>query len=498
MCNTLKNAIGYLRISCHKQYENLSFDVQKREILNKAKREGYEILAWCEDKAVSAYQKSAGKREGLAEAAKHIIEDQAEAIFFYEESRLDRTIESFVKEVYVPLKEKKPNCKFFSTQSANEWDPHNVMVILKFIFANQESKIKSVRAFDHQKQSISKNIRPGGKAPFGFDLVNKELIPNENASVVRFIFHLSSWGYSNEKITTLLNESNAPSPNNKGWHHSTVDSVLNRKENIGHLTWNKRKRKTNYMTGSDLKPVINENLHEPIVSPLVWNMVEQVRKLKTKPKMFDTPFLFKEIIFCSNCKSPLITKDTTPSKSKVKYLIYRCTSCKKSIDANKTNETIMTRFQREWQNVIEDMEKHVLDHLDNYQLTLLSIQEKLHHKKDVVILNSENPDIKDNEQVKFYFTEILEDLEQHIRKNNSLIDQITTWQTTKGYKEFFKRFTNLELNSLNTIPIRVLCLMFFERINLNMDDLKIEINYRLTPFPILEKEIDKTASILDS
>ncbi|MGG1685563.1 recombinase family protein [Pseudalkalibacillus sp. NRS-1564] len=325
-----RKGIGYLRKSDHKQNGNNSFEIQKREILNKAEEEGYEIILWCVDKAVSAYSTSAGQRKGLKEAMNNILKDEAEAIFFYEESRIDRSIESFVKDVYLPLKNQKPNCKFYSTQTKEEWNPNDVMTILKLIFAGQESIIKSLRSIDTQKASLSKKIRPGGRAPFGYTAYEQKLYPNEDAVIVRFIFYLSSWGYSNEKIALLLNNSDAPSPNNKGWHKNTIASILNRMVYAGHLTWNVRK-KGNFSTDSKHQNelFLEKNVYEAIIPPEVLSIVEQIKKLKTTPKQFDTPFLFRGILTCDKCDEKLTTKVDTPAKSKNKYLKYRCNHCKK-------------------------------------------------------------------------------------------------------------------------------------------------------------------------
>lgn len=52
----------------------------------------------------------------------YIINNEADAVFFYEESRIDRTFNSFVTQIYNPIKSLKPNCKFFCTTVSGEWD----------------------------------------------------------------------------------------------------------------------------------------------------------------------------------------------------------------------------------------------------------------------------------------------------------------------------------------------------------------------------------------
>ncbi|MDF0728964.1 recombinase family protein [Cytobacillus sp. S13-E01] len=83
----LKPAIGYIRYSSLKQKDKYSVDIQKQEILQRAKEEGYYILLWCVDEAVSATHNRAIDRPWMQVLYQTALLDEFQgAIFFYDDS----------------------------------------------------------------------------------------------------------------------------------------------------------------------------------------------------------------------------------------------------------------------------------------------------------------------------------------------------------------------------------------------------------------------------
>ena len=129
------------------------------------------------------------------------------------------------------------------------------------------------------------------------------------------------------KKSQLLNEAVTPSPRDKGWCKNTVDSILNRQAYLGHLTWNARQNgSVNNSTKTEF--FVKQDVHEPIIPNDLWSIVHQVKGLKDVPKQFDTPFLFRGVTYCKKCSCLLKTRVDTPAKSKLRYLNYRCLTCK--------------------------------------------------------------------------------------------------------------------------------------------------------------------------
>src|SRR5690625_1679666 len=177
------NAIGYLRYSDKKQDSNHSLEIQKSQILLLAERENLKIIEWRIDKATSAFRNNAGKRKGMQMVFDDIA-NGAGAICFYEESRITRSITDFYNDVYIPIRERHPQTKFYSTQSDGEWNPNDPITQAKLVFAAEESEIKSVRTKDAHRNSLNQDTpkRPGSRTPIGYDMDDGILIPNEDRS----------------------------------------------------------------------------------------------------------------------------------------------------------------------------------------------------------------------------------------------------------------------------------------------------------------------------
>lgn len=97
----MRNGVGYIRNSDNKQIDNHSEDIQKRVILERAKKEGIQIIRWRYDEAESAYRKRAVKRKNMRELLNDAKE--VDAIIFYDESRISRKIYDFYHEIYSPI-----------------------------------------------------------------------------------------------------------------------------------------------------------------------------------------------------------------------------------------------------------------------------------------------------------------------------------------------------------------------------------------------------------
>lgn len=90
----LIKATAYLRYSDNRQEGNHSLEIQKANILMLAEKEGLEIVNWCIDESTSAFNGDISTRAGVLQVIED-IKNGAEAVCFYEESRLTRQITDF-------------------------------------------------------------------------------------------------------------------------------------------------------------------------------------------------------------------------------------------------------------------------------------------------------------------------------------------------------------------------------------------------------------------
>lgn len=288
---SIKFGVGIVRRSDVKQKNNASLETQSEEIRARAKMEGYHIVKIFVDDANSAYHKTVTERKAMTDLLEMTLSDESniEAVFFYEESRVSRKFYDFTLYIHDVIKKQKPHTKFFSTSKQGEWDSYDIGTIIDFATAARESINKSARAKDAQTSSLSRGERPGSHVPYGYKLVfssdadgyvdpkskGEQVIHQEQAQIVLFIFYLTSWGHSQQTIANVLNEVNIPSPQNKTWSSGTVDYILNNDQYLGDLPWNVRSHLNTSRKKQRGEYDLIYNHHQPIISTLLWNLAHQ-------------------------------------------------------------------------------------------------------------------------------------------------------------------------------------------------------------------------------
>lgn len=354
-------ALAYMRYSDKKQDGNNSLAIQENQIQQLAERENLEILEWRADKATSAFHSNISKRVGIQQ----ILEDignGAEAICFYEESRITRSITDFYNEIYVPIKQKYPHVKFFSTQSSGEWNPNNPIVQAKFVFAAEESEIKSIRAFDAQQTLLKKQEkpkRPGARSPVGYDMEYGVLYPNEDAEIVELIYYLASWGHSQSVIAQFLNQCGITTKKVKNWNSSTIGYILsNHHTYSGNLAWNVRTSYEISKPKPDSEIDLFKNVHSPIISTTINHLVKQINDLKERLGAMNTPFYLRSIIKCKSCNAHLIAKDQSPKGKPGAYRIYKCVECNNSIPIIPVHEAVLSDLLKKWNTNLVLLQLH--------------------------------------------------------------------------------------------------------------------------------------------
>ena len=270
---------SYRRYSDKKQDGNHSLEIQKSQILLLADRENLESIEWRTDRATSAYHNNVSKRQGI-QLILEDIENGAESVCFYEESRITRSITDFYNDVYLPVKEQYPSVKFYSTQYDGEWNPNDPIVQAKLVFAAEESEIKSIRAKDAQASLLGKSQRPGSREPLGYNMVEGLLYPNGDALIVELIFYLASLGHSQDVIAEYLNKCKITTKNIKYWNSSTIGYVLSNRVYSGDLAWNVRTSYDISKPKPETEIDIMKHSHDPIVSPTLVHLVNQVNEGK--------------------------------------------------------------------------------------------------------------------------------------------------------------------------------------------------------------------------
>lgn len=499
-----KIGIGIMRRSDLKQKDNLSFEIQSDEILNRAKKEGYKILEIIEDDANSAFHNSVLKRKAMKELLNKVLDDSLgiSAVFFDDESRLSRQFDDFTLQIYREIKKKKPNIKFYSTSQPDEWDPYHLITAFKFANAAQESVVKSRRAKDAQKKLLhstneGKVVRPGSKLPFGYTMNSQdEPVPDKNASIIRLIFYLTIWGHSQETISKLLNSASIISPRNTKWSPNTIDYILNNKFYLGHLSWNVRTSRSNKKKSKGEHDLFLDN-HVPLISELFWNLAHQSIQLhKEHGKNNNTPFILRDIIFCKSCNIQLKTKDNSPANSKVRYLVYLCPNCKKKIKIEDIHKEIFRDTFKKWTINMTVSKKKILQKISDKKKRIINYSKDLKDQMTKLKLNenqllSNRTKEENNLQWRLIIPTAKKKLQKQIIQVEEFIDQINNLEKDNNLNQIFENLQQIDLTKLKHPELRTLFLVFIKKIEIDFEtEEHIIMEYKLSPFVELEIFLD--------
>ena len=191
----------------------------------------------------------------------------------------------------------------------------------------------------------------GAWAPYGYRKCADDphkLEPDEaTAPVVRQIFQWRVDGMSVTRIAKKLNDSGIPSPSaylyNTGvcktekyngaiWHIQAVKIILTRQVYIGHMVQG-TKRQSFYENRRQYKKpqeewVIVENTHEPIIDRDTFEKVQEIvrqrneeyfEKLGRFSHLETTENILKGLIYCADCKRPLVRYKNVSHNKKLWY-----------------------------------------------------------------------------------------------------------------------------------------------------------------------------------
>ena len=474
-------AAGYIRYSSSKQEGNNSVEIQRREMLNAASRNGHELQRQFIfiDKKVSAYRTKAENRSALVEL-KETVKTNKDIMFiyFYDYSRLDRTVFSFVEDFYFDLKQYRPEVKILLCTTGTIFDPEDPRTKLEFIIANFESAKKSRSISDAQKSLMEKKLRPAARAPYGYTMNQKILYPNNDAPIVLWIFFLYSWGLSMNRIAQILNEDQVPPPQGTKWRTNSIEQILSNNIYQGKLSWKLSSRLNIEYEWEDI--------HEPIVPDFLYKLIDLNKELKTKLERFDTPFLLLNIARCAHCNESLTSRNSSTKRNgKVySYRYYQCMNCDYSIDIENLHEYILTDITSYLANDLIQLESIVSKYITTFAQ---SIREAIRIKQDDSKRIQLNIDFMEEkpEGLPYEVTKIVSQALECIKHEISELDNdmklIQSLFCEEKLKLFFNQFVGIDVSTLLQSEQRFVVSLFIDSILITNQG-EYQIIYKKNPF----------------
>lgn len=286
--------------------QDASIPAQRKAVEKYAAEHGYRIVREYLDEAISgdATEKRLGFQRMVADASRA----EWSVILCWDQDRFGRfdPIEGgyWIK----PLRDAKVRLETVA-QGLIDWTDFAGRIVWS---VQQEAKHAYLRDLSrnvlrgHIENALQGGRRPG-VAPFGYDKVGDDLVPNDDAEKVRGIF---AGVLSGRSLRAMARELGTTARGVK-WSAVAVRSIVRNPVYRGAYVWGRRKtgKYHRYVGGRiekadapcDGEAVVMEDHHEPIVTADVWHAAQarlSENKTATAP---NATFAFSGLVVCGHC-----------------------------------------------------------------------------------------------------------------------------------------------------------------------------------------------------
>ena len=351
------NAVGYCRFSSNNQREE-SIDAQKRAIKYFAQQEGYNILRFHEDKAISG---KTDNRPAFQRMMEDIKTGEFQAVIVHKLDRFSRDIGDTMQ---YEKQLKMHNIELISVMERLDNSPSgNLMKIIiaginKFYVENLAVEVQK-----GLKENAYKAQTTGGKPPLGYDIVNKQYVINEQeAGAIRLLYQMYDEGEGYTAIIRKLNALGYTTKVGKSFGKNSLYELLHNERYKGSYVYNKHtaRRPDGSRTRSwkpDDQVIRIPNAIPAIVSEELWNRVQErleQNKRKAGANKAKEMYLLSGLIYCGECGYAMHGNARYPAPDRPKLVTYRCSHRDNNLNCN--NKEIKR----------DDIESFVIDQLQKH------------------------------------------------------------------------------------------------------------------------------------
>lgn len=307
--SNMKIAAAYIRVSTDDQIE-YSPESQLKNILSYAKTHGYivpnefvfvdEGISGKNTKKRPAFNKMIGTAK--------IKPKPFEAILLWKFSRFARNREDSI--VYKSMLRKQLGIEVISV---SETIGDDKMSVLFEAMIEAMDEYYSINLAEEVKRGMLEKVSRGevvSVAPFGYKIVDKKLVADENtAPVVQMIFNDFLLTGNKTAIARKLNGMGIKTIRGNKWENRGVEYVLNNPVYIGKLRWTPTgKTRRNYHNPDTM---IVDGEHEPIISEKIFEEaqkknIEILNSYKPYARQSPAQFMLRGLLRCSNCGATLV------------------------------------------------------------------------------------------------------------------------------------------------------------------------------------------------
>ncbi|MDP2922187.1 MAG: recombinase family protein [Candidatus Omnitrophota bacterium] len=249
------------------------------------------------------------ERPALQEMMRDMQENKINVVIVYKIDRLTRSPKDFyvLMEVFEQYKVDFISItERFDTSTPSGRLLRNIMLT----FAQFERELTSERTKDKLLERAQKGMWNGGSVPFGYKVVDKRLVPDEQKSQkLQKIFAIFAETGSLAKTYQLLKEKRIFNNKNLPFSKAHLQSILRNPIYIGKMRFSGK---------------IYQGMHQPLISEDLFNYVQQFKRERFRRLRLYKDYLLAGLVHCAECNS-FMTPAHSTKKSLKRYYYYRCT-----------------------------------------------------------------------------------------------------------------------------------------------------------------------------
>ena len=359
-----KENIGILlRVSTDQQQnEGGGLDIQRKQGLEMSKKLGLKPIIFNEG-SQSSFKVEINERVKLVELLDEIQKGTIKNIWVFNSDRLGRNTQSWMS-IYKILIEH--GVKIYVGVSPKPYDLDNPLDNLNMnilsLISQYDNQIRRMRSVMGKRNSLKNgNTFIGGTKPFGYDVKNKKLLPNnDEKKVLNTIYKMYSEGKSTMDIKLYLDTKTEfqPKRSKDGWNTGTIQKMLGNPLYKGVQKWEWKE-----MVNGKPKVVDTIMLKTPQIVPTkLWDKVQLrlLENLKHRNVKKNNISLLDGLLFCKSCGIKLSIKN---GRSRKGNDLYTCRSVeyKWKNPSKWGNKHLNCSLKKSL--IIEDTDTKVVEHL---------------------------------------------------------------------------------------------------------------------------------------
>lgn len=313
-----ENVYLYTRVSTAIQTEGYSLDAQREKIINYCKYREFNVVGEYSDAGFSG--KNIAGRKQFQQMLEDIAnkKDDVKYVLVFKLSRFGRNAADVLSSLQF-MQDYGVNLICVEDNIDSSAGSGKVLISVMSAIAEIERENILVQTMAGRKQKAAQGGWNGGFAPYGYDLVNGQLIVQEaEAAAVREMYDLyAHTAYGPSVIAKEINKKYKKIPRANGhltkFTMNNVKDILDNPVYMGKIAFGRHttekiegKRNEFHIVKQkdDSKVIIADGTHQPIVSEELWNEVHEKRvaNSKTKEKIdVEHDYYLSGLVKCPSC-----------------------------------------------------------------------------------------------------------------------------------------------------------------------------------------------------